>query len=181
MKINESRYIGQSVVLGQDQRYLGALIVVNRDEVSAWARENGIKEANFGSILQNPLVKKLFESEIAELVSAHNGYRLFERIHRFVLLEKPFETGVELSAKQEIMRFKLDELYKKEIRSLFGFKHPDRTDTIPFFANRHSRESFCPGALRSGYHPDFACFPYSAEDDSPVCPKKSECPGSACA
>jgi len=119
MKINESRYISQSVVLGQDRRYLGALIVVNKDEVLAWARENGIVEDDFTLLLENIQVKKFFESEISDLVGSKNGFKLFERINRFALLAKPFETGVELSAKQEIMRFKLDELYKKEIRALF--------------------------------------------------------------
>ncbi len=61
----------------------------------------------------------MIEGEISELVSAKNGFKLFERINRIALLPKPFEIGVELSAKQEIMRFKMDELYRKEIRSLF--------------------------------------------------------------
>ncbi len=119
MKINESRYIAQSVVLGQDRRYLGALIVVNKDEVLAWARENGFVEDDFSILLENIQVKKLFESEISDLVSSKNGFKLFERINRLILLAKPFETGVELSAKQEIMRYRLDELYKKEIKALF--------------------------------------------------------------
>lgn len=120
MKINESRYIAQSVVLGQDQRYLGALIVVNMDELNAWALENSIDTADVNQLLENPLVRKMYEQEIADLVSQKNGFRLFERINKFVLLSKPFESGVELSAKQELMRFKLDELYKKEIKQLFS-------------------------------------------------------------
>jgi long-chain acyl-CoA synthetase len=119
MKINESRYISQSVVLGQDQRYLGVLIVVNRDELLSWAAENDIETPDFASLLAHSDVKKLYENEIGELVNAKNGFRLFERINRVALLEKPFEPGRELSAKQEIMRFKLDELYKKEIKTLF--------------------------------------------------------------
>ncbi len=119
MKINESRYISQSVVLGQDQRYLGALIVVNRDELLAWASENLILESTDAALLENMMVKKLFEIEIADLVNSKNGFKMFERINRFVLLLKPFETGVELSAKQELMRFKMDKLYKKEIKVLF--------------------------------------------------------------
>lgn len=119
MKLNESRYIGQSVVLGQDQRYLGALIVVNRDEVAAYAKENEIDFDDFSNLLANQQVRKLFENEIASLVNQKNGFKLFERINRFELLEKPFETGVELSAKQEIMRYKLDDLYKKEIQNMF--------------------------------------------------------------
>jgi len=119
MKLNESRFIAQSVVLGQDQRYLGVLIVVNKEEVQAWARENAIEEWTFADVLENAQVKKMFEGEIGELINARNGFKMFERINRFVLLERPFASGVELSAKQEIMRFKLDDLYKKEIRKLF--------------------------------------------------------------
>ena len=119
MKLNESRFIAQSVVLGQDQRYLGSLIVVNQDEVLAWADENAIEESSFSALLRNQQVQKLFEAEITTLINPKNGFKMFERINRFVLLEKPFETGVELSAKQEIMRYKLYDLYRKEIHSLF--------------------------------------------------------------
>lgn len=120
MKLNESRYISTSVVLGQDQRYLGALIVVNRDELLAWAAENALDTADFSRLLEEPQVLKLYEGEINELICGKNGFRLFERINRFELLEKPFEQGVELSAKQEIMRYKLEEIYTRQIRKLFS-------------------------------------------------------------
>ncbi len=120
MKINESRYVAQSVVLGQDQRYLGALLVVNRDELAAWASENALDASDFPALLEHAQVRKLYELEIADLVSQKNGFKLFERINRFVLLEKPFEQGVELSAKQEIMRYRLNDLYRKEIARLFA-------------------------------------------------------------
>lgn len=119
MKINESRYISQSVVLGQDQRYLGALIVVNKDELLNWVLENAIDAPIDEALLVNEQVQKLYESEISELVSAKTGFKIFERINRIVLLIKPFESGIELSAKQELMRFKLNDLYKKEIKKLF--------------------------------------------------------------
>ena len=119
MKINESRYIAQSVVLGQDERYLGALVVVNRDELLSWAQANSIEGLSFGELLEHPQVRKLYEGEIAELVCQKTGFKLFERINRVELLEKPFETGVELSAKQEIMRYRIPDLYKKEIKRLF--------------------------------------------------------------
>ena len=44
---------------------------------------------------------------------------MFERINRFTLLKKEFEVGVELSAKQEIMRYRLNEIYAKEIAAMF--------------------------------------------------------------
>ena len=44
---------------------------------------------------------------------------MYERINKIALLEKPFEVGVELSAKQEIMRFRINEIYSGEIKKLF--------------------------------------------------------------
>ena len=38
---------------------------------------------------------------------------------RFAILEKPFVVGETLSAKQEIMRHKISQLYEKEITELF--------------------------------------------------------------
>ena len=119
MKINESHYVFQSVVVGQDQKYLAALIVPVEEEVKAFAAEKGIDCSDYAKLLHNSEVQKLFESEMALLINSKNGFRLFERINRFVLLPKVFEPGVELSAKQEIMRYKIPELYAKEMRSLF--------------------------------------------------------------
>ena len=61
----------------------------------------------------------MIEDEIKELINAKNGFRMFEKIVKFAFLTKPFEVGKELSAKQEIMRYKLTEIYEKEIKGIF--------------------------------------------------------------
>jgi len=119
MKINESRFVSQSVVMGQDQRFLGALVVVNREELTAWARDNQLDAGDFEAFIETEPVKRLIELEVAELVNAKNGFKMFERINRVELLAKPFEVGVELSAKQDLMRYKLDDLYPDRIKRLF--------------------------------------------------------------
>ena len=45
---------------------------------------------------------------------------MFERVAKFTLITKPFEVGVELSAKQEIMRFRINDLYKEQIAKMFA-------------------------------------------------------------
>ena len=119
MKLAESRYIKAAVVVGQDKRYLGALILVNSDEVQTYAEENGIQYDTFENFLHSEVVHKLFETEISNLVNSKTGFKMFERINKFVLITKDFEVGVELSAKQEIMRFRINDIYKKEIESMF--------------------------------------------------------------
>ena len=124
MKLCESRFISQAVVLGQnvngqDQRFLGALIVPSKEDLLSFAKESDIQFKEYKDLLTQPEVLKMYEEEIKNLISAKTGFKLFERINKFVLLEKPFEVGVELSAKQEIMRYKMSALYPKQINQIF--------------------------------------------------------------
>jgi long-chain acyl-CoA synthetase len=119
MKLAESRYIKAAVVVGQDERYLGSLILIDEDEVKEYAAENGIQYDTYENLLESDDIQKLYENEINSLINSKNGYKMFERINKFVLIKKPFEIGVELSAKQEIMRFRINQIYDKEIKSMF--------------------------------------------------------------
>lgn len=118
-KIHESRFIATAVVVGQDQRNLGALILPNQEELELWAKENNIEFKDFEDLVKKPEAYKMINDQIQELVNAKNGFRMFEKIVKFAFLTKPFEVGRELSAKQEIMRYKLSELYAKEIKEIF--------------------------------------------------------------
>lgn len=118
-KMQESRFIQTAVVVGQDQRNLGALVLPNQEELEIWANENKIAFKDFADLVKKPEAYKLIEDEIKELINAKNGFRMFEKIVKFAFLTKPFEVGRELSAKQEIMRYKLTEIYEKEIKGIF--------------------------------------------------------------
>jgi len=118
--LKESEYISSSVVLGQDQKFLAALIVANLDGLKAYADENGIMYESESDLVETPEIRGLLNSEINDLVSAKNGFKSFERIGRFHLLTNEFEVSKELSAKQEIKRHVIDKMYKKEIEKLFA-------------------------------------------------------------
>ncbi len=119
-KITESQYISTAVVLGQDQKFLAALIVPDREAVTGYAEENNVSYTNEGELVENPAIMDLIRSEINDRVSARNGFKTFERIFRFKILDTELEVGRELSAKQEIKRHVISELYKKEIKELFA-------------------------------------------------------------
>ena len=120
MKLQQSQFINLAVVLGQDQRYLAALIVVDGDSLLSYAKANNMKEETVQELVKNEEIKKMYEKIVAELVSHHNGFKLYERINKICLLANEFKVGVELSAKQDIMRYKIEDIYKKEIASLFS-------------------------------------------------------------
>ncbi|MDR2588073.1 MAG: AMP-binding protein [Spirochaetales bacterium] len=118
-KIRDSEYVEHAVVLGQDQKFLAALIVPNFERLEAWAKENGAPYADMESLVRAPDVRALIHSEITEKVNRKTGFRGFEMIFRSCVLAKPFEMGVELSGKQDYKRHVIHEMYTKEITALF--------------------------------------------------------------
>jgi len=118
-KLRESEYVSQCMVVGQDQKYLAALIVPNQDAILAFAKENEIPTPDYESLLQQPEINELVANDVMQLVSPQNGFKPFERVFKFKLLPKPFEVGRELSHKQEVMRHKVVEIYAKETAALF--------------------------------------------------------------
>lgn len=116
-KLRESELIDQAIVLGQDEKFLAALIVPN-DEALREALAAGA--AGLAELIELPASREVIDREIAELVSMKNGFRGFEQIFRFRLLADQFEIGKELSAKQEVKRHVIREQYAAEIRELFS-------------------------------------------------------------
>ena len=118
-KIRESEWVAQCMVVGQDQKYLAALIIPNQDVVAAFAQENNIPVVDYETLLAQPEINEVIANEVADLVSPHTGFKPFERVFKFKLLPKTFEVGLELSHKQEVMRHKVVEIYAKEVAALF--------------------------------------------------------------
>lgn len=119
MKINTSRYIATSCVVGQDQRFLGALILPSEEDIKSYAAENNLPYKDYDELVHSEAVYKLLDAEIQERINPKNGFKSFERVNRFAIITKPFEVGVELSAKQEMMRYRISEQYKKLIDGIF--------------------------------------------------------------
>jgi len=119
-KLKESPYIDNAVVLGQDKKYLSALISPNFDNLEEYAKKNNVMYENRTLLGEVPELKELINQEVADLVSPSNGFTSFERIYQFSILQSSFEVERELSAKMELLRPKIYDLYKKEIDDLLN-------------------------------------------------------------
>jgi long-chain acyl-CoA synthetase len=119
-KIRNSVYISNSVVVGQDQKYLAALVLPNMERVEAYAREKAISYSDIGQLLKNEKINELIMSEINAQVNVENGFKKYELIARCHLISKQFEVGAELSGKKDYRRHVIAQMYKKEIAQMFA-------------------------------------------------------------
>ncbi len=118
-KLVQSDLIEQAMVVGQDQKFLGALIVPNRERLEEFARESGVDYVEYEELLEEQPVNQRMREEIEGLINGKNGFKLYERIYRFALLAKPFEVGEEMTNTLKIRRKVAAQMHHRRIESLF--------------------------------------------------------------
>jgi long-chain acyl-CoA synthetase len=118
--ILQSEYIDQVMVVGQDQKFLGALVYANEEKMTQFAREREIQSVEPEDLLENEQFRQQINREIQERVNGKTGFKSFEQVFRFAFLQKPFEVGEELTQTMKIRRTVVQEKYSREISRLFA-------------------------------------------------------------
>ncbi len=118
-KVKESSYISNAMCVGQDEKTIGVLIVPNEENLVLFAKSNGLPSEDIKSLLVNSEINALYRSEISKFISTEAGFKSFEKIVHFRLLEKPFEKGDELNNTFKIVRHLVREKYKKIIQEMY--------------------------------------------------------------
>ncbi len=119
-----SPYIDQMMLVGQDQRCLGALIVPNVEALQNWAQQNNLNldfsESALEQTLQTSQVQQLFREELNREVKDRPGYRPDDRIGVFRLIAEPFsvENGM-MTQTLKIKRAVVTERYQDMINEMF--------------------------------------------------------------
>ncbi|MDX2226043.1 MAG: AMP-binding protein [Verrucomicrobiae bacterium] len=115
-RICQSPLVDQCMVVGQDQKQLGVLVVPS---VEGYA-QHGIQAATAAELAQNAAALPLMAAEIKRLVNTASGFKSFEVVTDFRLVPKAFEVGDEMTStfklKRHIITAKyqplIDEMYK---------------------------------------------------------------------
>jgi long-chain acyl-CoA synthetase len=83
--LSTSKFVAQSVILGDRQPYTGALIAPDFDELGAWAAANGLAEMPPEQLIDEKAVEKLFDAEVRRTL---DGFAIYERPRRVALLPR---------------------------------------------------------------------------------------------
>ena len=119
-KLSQSEYIAQVMVIGQDQKNLGAIIIPEFEKLKAWGKENGVTETDHKALIVNPKVIEFYKKEIKELNSSKNGFKSFEQVTPFFIIDKAFEVGDELTNLFKLKRHIITEKYKDQIKKVYS-------------------------------------------------------------
>jgi len=118
--MKESAFIDSIVVVGESQRFAGALIIPNFEHLSMWCRTE-MKDCNNTKdpkeLIKLPEVRKVILDEINILNKKLGAH---EQVKTIALLSDVWdvESGI-MTAKMSIKRMVVNERYKKEIEEMF--------------------------------------------------------------
>jgi long-chain acyl-CoA synthetase len=117
-ELRTSRFIRSAMVTGDGRPYNIALIVPEYGSLREWAREQRILTDSHAELAQHPEVRALFARE---LEACADGFRQFEKIRDFLLLEDDFtvEEGT-LTHTLKLKRREIAERYAEQIDTLYG-------------------------------------------------------------
>ena len=114
-RLVESAFIDQCMVVGQDQKALGALIVPSLEHL----RMAGISATSIQDIMESKAVHQLIDEDIRSLINHDAGFKNFERITAWRLVPKAFEVGDEMTNTFKLKRHVITERYGSLITEMF--------------------------------------------------------------
>ncbi|MEN6472736.1 MAG: long-chain fatty acid--CoA ligase [Syntrophaceae bacterium] len=115
--IKGSNFVEQVAIIGDNRKYLSALVVPAWAELENWAKANNIAFSSRADLIANPEVNKLFQQEIDRCTQ---DYARVEQIRKFRLLEREWSQETdELTPTLKIKRRVITQKYAKEIETLY--------------------------------------------------------------
>ncbi len=117
-KFKESAFIDQLMVLGENQKFAGALIVPDFAHLKSWCQIKEIPYTTNAEMLAMPRIRKRFEKEVKFY---NESFGDWERIVKFELIDHDWTVeGGQLSATLKVRRGHLTEVYAEQINKIFG-------------------------------------------------------------
>ncbi len=116
--LQSSEFISQVVIVGNERKFISAVIVPDFERLAAFARSAGIQFANAADLLKHPGVVDKIRDEIDRASAPLAG---FERIKKFVLAERKFSIERdEMTPTLKLKRRVIERKFRTDIDALYG-------------------------------------------------------------
>lgn len=115
-----SKYIAQSMIIGNNRPYISALIVPDFEKLLAFAKEKKLENLNREALIKNETVKTLFTHEIEHQMPDISDH---EKVKKFTLLIHEFtQETEELTPTLKLRRAVIQHKYEREIEAMYNLE-----------------------------------------------------------
>ena len=124
--VRSSPYVAEAMVIGHARKYLTALIEIDFDTVSDWARTRNIRYTGFTSLARHPEVEKLLDGELARV---NRDLSRVEQLKAFRILPKaldPEEEGEPVTPTRKLKRAQMLERFHVLVNEMYDDREEQR-------------------------------------------------------
>ena len=121
-RLRSSAYVAEAVVIGHARKYLTALVEIDFDTVSDWARSRNIAYTGFTSLAQNAEVRRLIGGELGR---ANAELARVEQVKDFRILPKaldPEEEGEPVTPTRKLKRALMIERFRELVDAMYDHR-----------------------------------------------------------
>ncbi len=116
--LNEDKFILQSIVVGNKQKFVSALIVPDWQEIEIYLKKQNMPLVSRDKLLKNPAILEIFTRRIEEKINPILSD--IEQVKKFKLLASQFsQENEELTPTLKLRRHIIERHYEKEIEDLY--------------------------------------------------------------
>ena len=117
-KMKQSPFVEQIMLIGDNRRFVSALIVPSFAKLKEWAKTHGIQYTTNEEMIKNSMVLTMFESEVSEYNVLFNQV---EQVKKFALLPREWTIDKgEMTPKLSMKRKVVLANFEKEIEAMYA-------------------------------------------------------------
>ncbi|MGE4239158.1 AMP-dependent synthetase/ligase [Ramlibacter sp.] len=113
-----SPYVADAVVIGDGKPFLACMVMIDHENVEAFAQEKSVPFSSFSSLCRTREVRELIEAEVARVNAKLGGAARIERFH--LIEQKLGAEDEELTATLKLKRGVVERKYAEQIESMYS-------------------------------------------------------------
>jgi long-chain acyl-CoA synthetase len=121
--LKSSAYISEAIIIVQEREQISALVEIDVDMVSEWARQNSISHSGMESLIEHQAIAHLIGKEIGR---ANEKLPPDERIQRFRIIPgvlDPAEDDAPVTPTRKVRRQRICHAFQDLVDSMYSCKH----------------------------------------------------------
>jgi len=116
-KLKVSPYINDAVVIGDQRKFISALIMIDEDNVVKFAQDNKVQFSTYKDLTQSSEINKMIQKEVLEV---NDTLARVEQIKKFTILPKKlYEEDGEVTPTMKVKRSYVNEAFKDLIEAMY--------------------------------------------------------------
>lgn len=117
--LNDDKFIAQAMVLGNNRKFISALVAPDWQEVEAYFKKNNLPLKEHHNLIKDPQLLAVFQHRIDEKIN--KGLNDYEKIKKFYLIPQEFSQNQdELTPTLKLRRHIVEKHYKRAIDSMYS-------------------------------------------------------------